>query len=106
MGALSPTRKLDYNDTEPPASIPPNPVWVDKTKVVSFDPWGHLVSTVFSEETQEGRDVRPSIAVTKAHLKMIESDDAARRSDLQVDGILVLSSRLGLNVERWIRTGQ
>ena len=64
-----------------------------------FDPWGHLVSTVFSEDTQEGRDVRPSIAVTKAHLKMSELDDPARRGDLQVDGILVLSSRPRLNVE-------
>ena len=99
MGALSPIHKLDYKNTQPPASIPPNLAWLYKTKIMSLDPWGHLVSTVFREETQEGRDVRPSIAVTKAHLKMSELDDAARRGALQVDGVLVLSSRPGLNTD-------
>ena len=99
MGALSPTHKPDYSNTEPPVSIPPNPAWFDRTKIVSFDPWGHLVPTVFRDETQEGRDIRPSIAVTKAHLKMSELDDAARRGDLEVDGVVVLRSRPVLNAD-------
>jgi len=69
----------------------------DQHRVVR--PLGHLVSTVFREETQEGRDVRRSIVVTKAHLKMSELEDAARRGDLQVDGVLVLSSHPGLNTD-------
>jgi hypothetical protein len=99
MGALSPTHKPDYSNTEPPVSIPPNPAWFDKTKIVSFDPWGHLVPTVFREGTEEGRDIRPSIAVTKAHLKMSELDDAARRGDLKVDNVVMLRSRPVLNAD-------
>jgi hypothetical protein len=97
MSALSPTHKPDYSNSEPPVSIPPNPAWFDRTKIVSFDPWGHLVPTVFRDETQEGRDIRPSIAVTKAHLKMSELDDAARG----VDGVVVLRSCPVLKC-RWV----
>ncbi|KAF8808776.1 cyclohydrolase [Phlegmacium glaucopus] len=93
MGSLSPTHKPDYSHTEPPVSIPPNPAWYDPTKIVSFDPWGHLVPSVFRAEIEEmGLDARPSIAVTKAHLKMSELDDAARKGDITVDGHIVLKS--------------
>lgn len=46
---------------------------------------------------EAGLDVRPSIAITKAHLKMSELDDAARRGELVVDGVVVLQSRQALN---------
>lgn len=42
---------------------------------------------------EQGLDIRPSIAVTKAHLKMSELDDAARKGDMVVDGSIVLKSR-------------
>ena len=93
MGTLSPTHKPNYSQTEPPVSIPPQPAWADPTKIVSFDPWGHLVPTVFRQALEEENlDIRPSIAVTKAHLKMSELDDAARKGDLLVDGKIVLKS--------------
>ena len=58
-----------------------------------MDPWGHLVPTVFHKEIEEkGLDIRPSIAVTKAHLKMSELDDAVRRGDLTIDDHVVLRS--------------
>jgi GTP cyclohydrolase II len=61
---------------------------------VSFDPWGHLVPTVFNSEIKDkGLDIRPSIAVTKAHLKMSELDEASRKGDLAIDGTLVIKSR-------------
>jgi GTP cyclohydrolase N terminal len=41
---------------------------------------------------EEGLDVRPSIAVTKAHMKMSELDEAARRGEILVDGKIVLKS--------------
>ena len=44
-------------------------------------------------------DIRPSIAVTKAHLKMSELDDAARKGDIVVDGSIVLKSRPVMNVD-------
>ncbi len=100
LGTLSPTHKPDYSLTEPPVPIPPQPSWSDPTKIVSFDPWGHLVPQVFREEVAEkGLDVRPSIAVTKAHIKLSEIDEAARRGDVPVDGKIVLKSRPLLNAD-------
>lgn len=93
MGTLSPTHKPDYAQTEPPVAIPPQPAWADPAKIVSFDPWGHLVPSVFRRALEEeGLDVRPSIAVTRAHLKMSELDEAARKGALVVDGRIVLQS--------------
>lgn len=39
-----------------------------------------------------GLDVRPSIAVTKAHIKMSEIDDSARKGEIPIDGNIVLKS--------------
>jgi len=99
MGALNPTHKPDYSNTEPPVSIPPNPTWSDPSKIVAFDPYGHLVPQLYSKEIEQGLDIRPSIAVTKAHLKMSELDDAERKGDLTVDGHIVLRSRPISNVD-------
>jgi hypothetical protein len=49
--------------TEPPVEIGYCKGW---EKVVSFDPWGHLVQEIWKDEINKGLDVRPSIAVTKA----------------------------------------
>ncbi|KAG6809978.1 Uracil-regulated protein 1 [Tricholoma furcatifolium] len=100
MGALSPTHKPDYSQTEPPVSIPPQPAWSDPKKIVSLDPYGHLVPTLFRKEIEEDKlDVRPSIAVTKAHLKMSELDESARNGELDIDGKIVLKSRPGMNAD-------
>ncbi|KAF9529594.1 GTP cyclohydrolase N terminal-domain-containing protein [Crepidotus variabilis] len=100
MGALDPTHKPNYDLTTPPLDIPFNPTWADPTKIVAFDPWGHLAPQVFKREIEElGLDIRPSIAVTKAHLKMSELDDAARKGDLKVDGAIVLRSQPLRNVD-------
>jgi hypothetical protein len=48
---------------------------------------------VFKREIDElGLDVRPSIAVTKAHIKLSECDESARRGELVVDGRVLLKS--------------
>ncbi|KAF7374849.1 Uracil-regulated protein 1 [Mycena sanguinolenta] len=108
LGSLSPTHKPDFTMTEPPIDIPPNPAWGTAGgwsiegpaasgkygPIVSMDPYGHLVPTVFHREINElGLDARPSIAITRAHIKMSELDDAVRRGDLTVDGKIVLDSR-------------
>ncbi|KAJ6513204.1 GTP cyclohydrolase N terminal-domain-containing protein [Mycena sanguinolenta] len=108
LGSLSPTHKPDFTMTEPPIDIPPNPAWGNAGgwsiagpaatgnygPIVSMDPYGHLVPTVFRREINElGLDVRPSIAITRAHIKMSELDDAVRRGELTVDGKIVLDSR-------------
>ena len=97
MGSLSPDHKPDYSLTEPPVDIPPNKAWFDKSKIVSFDPWGHLVPQVFKKVIEEPLDARPSIAVTKAHIKLSELDELSRKGELTVDGKVVLKSRPLLN---------
>ena len=94
MGTLDPSHKPDYSKTEPAVPIPPQPSWSDPSKIVSFDPWGHLVPQVYRRELQElGLDVRPSIAVTRAHIKLSELDETARKGELEIDGKIVLKSR-------------
>jgi GTP cyclohydrolase N terminal len=98
MGTLSPTHKPDYSMTEPPVDIPPNAKWFDSGCIVSFDPWGHLVPQVFKKESGElGLDIRPSIAITKAHIKLSEIDETSRKGSIPIDGKIVLKSRPLLN---------
>lgn len=80
--------------------ILPVPAWSDPSKIVSFDPWGHLVPQVFREEMEtKGLDVRPSIAITKAHIKLSEIDEVARKGDIKIDEKIVKKSRPILNAD-------
>ncbi|KAH9889964.1 GTP cyclohydrolase N terminal-domain-containing protein [Cubamyces lactineus] len=100
MGTLDPSHKPDYSKTEPAVPIPPQPAWADPSKIVSFDPWGHLVPQVYRRELEElGLDVRPSIAVTRAHMKLSEIDEAVRKGSLQVDGKILLKSQPLVNAD-------
>lgn len=100
MGTLNPTHKPDYTKTEPAVSIPQQPAWSDPTKIVSFDPWGHLVPQVYRRELEElGLDVRPSIAVTRAHMKLSEVDDTVRKGGLTIDGKVLLKSAPLINAD-------
>lgn len=94
MGTLDPSHKPDFSNTEPAVSVPPQPSWSDPTKIVSFDPYGHLVPQVFKHEVEDlGLDVRPSIAVTRAHMKLSEIDETTRKGELTVDGKILMTSR-------------
>lgn len=92
IGTLDPHHKPNYALTDPPVDIPFVPAWADPKKIVSFDPWGHLTPQVFKDQADAGLDVRPSIAITKAHIKMSELDGAAASGALKVDGKVVLDS--------------
>lgn len=105
MGTLSPSHKPDYSKTEPAIPIPPQPAWSDPSKIVSFDPWGHLVPQVFKKEIEElGLDVRPSIAVTKAHMKLSEIDETARKGELTIDGKILVKSQPMHNADGSVST--
>ncbi len=97
MGALNKDYKPDYNFTEPPVNFPPQPSWFNASKIVAFDPWGHVVPQVFKKEIDGGLDARPSIAITKAHIKLSEIDHPLQTSSLPVDGKHVVRSRPLLN---------
>ena len=84
-GQLPAGHRPDLRDTRPAVSIGPFPQWGDPGKIVSMDPWGHITSEVFAEQIAAGADIRPSIAVTRAHINMPELVDAMRLGRLKSD---------------------
>src|ERR671934_1998797 len=79
----------DLTDTAPVERIGPHPQWCDAGKIVSLDPWGHLVGEVFREHLKRGYDVRPTIAVTRAHIDMPEIRAAIAARRIRADGDIV-----------------
>jgi len=85
-GKLSPEHRPDLSNTRPAVPIGPFPQWGDPARVVALDPWGHLAAEVFGEEIAAGLDVRPSIAVTRARIRMPELEVARSAGRLRADG--------------------
>ncbi len=92
-GAMDPDHKPDLTNTDPVAKIGPFPSWSEPGKIVSIDPWGHMVADVFKEEIKAGMDVRPSIAVTRAHLQMPEINEALEKGRLKIDGKVIKENK-------------
>lgn len=94
-GQLTSTHRPDYTNTEPPVKFGPHPQWTDGEKIVSLDPFGHQVQTVYKSYLDEGLDLRPTIAITKAHMRVPELGKGTFKVDGQVvvseDGELVVS---------------
>ena len=89
---LDPVYKTDLTDTSPWHRIGPYPQWFDPDCIVAMDPFGAVVSDVFSDFIAEGVDVRPTIAVTKAHLQLLELREAVDRGRLSPDGNILLEN--------------
>ncbi|MCC5634881.1 GTP cyclohydrolase II [Nostoc sp. CHAB 5844] len=85
-GALQTDHRADLTNTSPIEHIGPYPSWADPDKIVSLDPLGAIAPEVFSSYLQKGYDIRPTIAITKAHINMPELQDAVAKGRLQVDG--------------------
>ncbi|MBI1215442.1 MAG: GTP cyclohydrolase II [Alphaproteobacteria bacterium] len=85
-GALDPLHVPDLTNTAPVELIGPYPQWTDPDKIVSLDPWGHMAGAEFEGFRKQGLDVRPTIAVTKAHINMPEIKDAIAAGRLKPDG--------------------
>ncbi|POW19742.1 hypothetical protein PSHT_04371 [Puccinia striiformis] len=92
IGAIDPNHRPDYTNTQPPFAVPPNPSWFDPSKIVSMDPWGHLAPELFKSYFDSGVDIRPTVACTKAHLKLAELDEAVAQGNLLIDGKIVVKS--------------
>ena len=75
-GTLDPVHKPDLTHTAPTTAIGPFPQWNDPDKIVSIDPYGHMVADAFSEHLEQGFDVRPTIAVTRARIHLPEIREA------------------------------
>jgi len=91
-GKYPTTHKPDLHNTHSPVKIGPFPSWFDETKIVSLDPWGLDPQIHFKELFDKGYDIRPSIAVTQAHLQIPEVQDAIRAGRLKKDGKIVLAN--------------
>lgn len=85
-GLLDSEHVPDLTNTTPPVVIGPHQQWSTPGKIVSLDPWGHLVAEAFSEEIQAGYDIRPTIAITKAHINIPELHTAIQKGRLKPDG--------------------
>jgi GTP cyclohydrolase II len=88
-GALDPIRRPDLTNTFPAATIGPFAQWSEPQRIVSLDPWGHLVAENFKTEIAEGIDIRPTIAVTRARLDLHEIQHALAAGRLKNDGAIV-----------------
>lgn len=91
-GNLDRDHRPDLTDTSPAEAIGPHPQWADPARIVSLDPWGHLVSTAFAEQIAAGMDIRPTIAVTKAHINMPELKSAIQAGRLTPDGQILFDN--------------
>ena len=88
-GKLPGEFKPDLTNTSPVERIGPFPSWTDSEKIVALDPWGADVYEEFRQEIDSGIDIRPSIAVTKAHIHMPEVKEAVEEGRLKADGKIV-----------------
>lgn len=88
-GELDPTHIPNLNTTQPTDEFGPFPSWTNPKGIVTIDPWGHMTTSVFSEYYKKGYDIRPTIAVTKAHIDFPEVKDALRLGRLKPDGVIL-----------------
>jgi len=85
-GELNPSHIPNLNTTFPTDNFGPFPSWGTKKGLVTIDPWGHVVTERFKEYLDKGYDIRPTIAVTKAHIDFPETKDSLRDGRLTPDG--------------------
>ncbi len=91
-GALDPSHQADLTNTLPTKPVGPHPQWADPDRIVSIDPYGHLVSDVFSKELAAGVNIQPTIAITTAHLDLPEIRSAMSAGRLAADGQVLRES--------------
>jgi GTP cyclohydrolase II len=89
-GNLPRGHRADLTNTAPTDLIGPYLSWSDADRIVSLDPWGASVAEVYAEHLTQGYDVRPTIAVTKAHIHLPEVRQAIAFQRLAVDGKVLL----------------
>ena len=89
-GNLVRGHRADLTNTAPTDEIGPYPQWSEAEKIVSIDPWGASVQSVYADYLARGYDIRPTIAVTKAHVHLPEVKQAIAFQQLQPDGKFLL----------------
>jgi len=90
-GSLTRGHRADLTNTSPTDAIGPYAQWGDAERIVSIDPWGAAVASVYAPYLEQGYDIRPTIAVTKAHIHLPEIRHAIAFQRLAADGRVLLS---------------
>ncbi len=85
-GSLQASHRADLTNTSPTVTIGPHDSWFDPDKIISLDPFGATVGEAFAPLYEQGYDIRPTIAITKAHINMPELQEAAHKGRIQLDG--------------------
>ena len=85
-GSLSLSHRADLTNTAPTVSIGPHPSWADPDKIIALDPFGAMDNDMFADLRADGYDIRPSIAITKAHINIPELQEAVAEGRVKVDG--------------------
>ena len=94
--------KPDFTNTEPAVDIGAFPQWADSKKIVSMDPLGHRAPWLFSDLLREENiHIRPTIAITKAHMKLPELEQSVRAGRLIPDGKICLNDTGELAVTKF-----
>lgn len=91
-GKLDPNYVPNLKGTSPVFKIGPHPSWYDPKKIASLDPFGHATTEVFAKWLEKGWDIRPTMAITKAHLDLPECREALAAGRLKADGKVLLPS--------------
>ena len=92
----------DFTDTEPAVNLGPFPAWGDPKKIVAMDPLGHLAPWIFKDIMHsQDIDVRPTIAITRAHMKIPELLESVQKGRLIPDGKVCISESGELNVTKF-----
>ena len=92
-GELQRDHRADLTNTAPVVHIGPHPSWFDANKIISLDPFGALVGEYYTQFYDKGYDIRPTIAITQAHISMPELHDAVALGRLPVDGTVMKTSK-------------
>lgn len=88
-GSLHVDHRADLTNTSPSEAIGPYSSWKDPDKIVSLDPFGALVGEIYADFYEKGYDIRPTIAITKAHINMPELQEGVRQNRILIDGNIV-----------------
>jgi GTP cyclohydrolase II len=91
-GALDPDHRPDLTNTAPTSLIGPFDSWYNSEKIVSMDPWGAEIARHFQSYLDQGYNIQPTIAITRAHIAMPEVSEAIKLGQIASDGTLVRAS--------------
>ena len=88
-GKFPSKHRPDLNNTESPTKIGPHASWYDPIRIVTMDPWGLDPQVNFKPLFEQGYDIRPTVAVTQAHLQIPELEQAIAKGRLKIDGKII-----------------